>query len=110
MKNQASRRPPLEVDAVGGRGLTTIPATVSATARLGQGSRLGLGIAQATLAAVLALAAAFLKPLGFAEGFIVGTAALVLVVSGVLLVVWSDRDDAVRPANWREETDYRSAA
>jgi hypothetical protein len=64
----------------------------------------GLGIAQALVAAVLALAAAVLKALGFAQGFILGMAGLVLVASGVLLVVWSDRDD--RPA----ETAYRSAA
>jgi glucose uptake protein GlcU len=69
-----------------------------------------LGIAQALLAAVLALAAVVLKALGFAQGVILGTAGLVLVVSGVLLVVWSDRDDRPGVANTPAETAYRSAA
>jgi uncharacterized membrane protein len=69
-----------------------------------------LGIAQALLAAVLALAAVVLKALGFAQGVILGTAGLLLVVSGVLLVVWSDRDDRPRVANKPAETAYRSAA
>jgi hypothetical protein len=110
MKDLASRRSHLQADAVSPLDRARVPRPPILAPGLRQSSPVGLGIAQAALAAVLALAAAFLKPLGFAEGFILGAAGLVLVVSGVLLVVWSDRDDAVRTANWREETDYRSAA
>jgi high-affinity Fe2+/Pb2+ permease len=110
MKELASRRTRFQADAVGAVGVATVPARRLTSAGVGQTSPVGLAMAQATLAALLALAVAFLTPLGFAEGFILATAGLVLVASGVLLVVWSDRDDVVRTAQWRAETDDRSAA
>lgn len=71
----------------------------------GHGSLVELGIAQATLAVVLALAAAFLVSSGLATAFILGTAGVMLVVSGVLLVVWSESDDRASIANGRD-ADY----
>jgi hypothetical protein len=109
MNDLASQRTRFESDAVGAVRLATVPAHPFVIAGLGHGSAVGLGIAQGTLAALLALAAALLGSLGVSAGFILGTAGLVLVVSGVLLVVWSDADDAVRIAATREATDYRSA-
>jgi hypothetical protein len=59
---------------------------------------LELGIAQAAFAVVLALAGAFLEARGFGEAFILGAAGAVLLVSGLLLVVWTDTDTgATRP-------------
>jgi hypothetical protein len=110
MKDLASRREHIPADAVRPGTLAAVPANPMVTAGLGHGSPVGLGIAQALLAAVLALAAVVLKALGFAQGVILGTAGLVLVASGVLLVVWSDRDDRPRVANTPAETAYRSAA
>ena len=60
------------------------------TAPRAPGSPVGLGIAQATLAAGLAIGAVVLGPLGLSQGFILGAAGVVLVASGVLLVVRSD--------------------
>jgi hypothetical protein len=59
---------------------------------------LELGIAQAAFAVVLALAGAFLEARGLGEAFILGAAGAVLLVTGLLLVVWTDTDTgATRP-------------
>jgi hypothetical protein len=99
MTDRAARRTHAQTGPADQVGLTTVASHQFVTAGLGHGSLVELGIAQATLAAVLALAAAFLKPWGVAQGFLLGAAGVVLVVSGVLLVVWSDPGDAVRIAN-----------
>ncbi len=61
------------------------------------GSPVELGIAQATLAVVLALAASFLQAHGVAGPFVLGAASVLLVVSGLLLVVWSEPDKRANP-------------
>jgi hypothetical protein len=85
-------------DAPGRVRLAIVPAHPDGRARVGRGSPVELGVAQAALAAVLALAASFLEARGVAQLFLLGAASLVLVVSGPLLVVWSDPDDGANPA------------
>ena len=89
-------------EAVGHVSLTTVPAHPVVRPAFGYGSPVGLGIAQAILAAVLALAASFLEARGWGEAFILGAASVVLVVSGLLLVVWSDPDDGANVGSGHE--------
>lgn len=105
MTDTAARRTHARRGPVDRVGLTTVAAQPFVTAVPGRGSLVELGIAQATLAAVLALAVGFLTPSGLAVEFILGAAAVMLVVSGVLLVVWSDPDDRARIVN-RRGADY----
>lgn len=93
MTDATRLRPPALAEAAGDVSLAT--GRIHPVVRPGFGYRspVGLGIAQATLAAVLALAASFLETRGFGEAFTLGAASVVLVVSGLLLVVWSDPDD-----------------
>lgn len=97
MNDAAPRRSSVPAEAVGHVGLPTLTAHPGLRAGLRHGSPLELVVAQATVAALLALAASFLTGRGLGEGFILGAAALVLVVSGLLLVVWSDPDDRAQP-------------
>lgn len=84
--------------AIGPVRLATVPAHAGVRAWPGYGSPVALGVTQATLAAGLALAVSFAEKRGVAELFLLGAASLVLVISGLLLVVWSDSDDgANRP-------------
>jgi hypothetical protein len=85
-------------DAPGHVRLAVVPAHTDVRARVGRGSPVELVVAQAALAAVLALAASFLEARGVARLFLLGAASLVLVVSGPLLVVWSDPDDSANRA------------
>jgi hypothetical protein len=85
--------------AAGHARLAIAPAQRGVRTRPARGSPVELGVAQATLAAVLALAASFLEARGVAQLFLLGAASLVLVVSGPLLVVWSDPDDGANRAH-----------
>src|SRR5713101_5702625 len=89
-------------EAVGHVSLATAARSVVRPA-FGYGSPVGLGIAQAILAAVLALAASSFEARGWGEAFILGAASVVLVVSGLLLVVWSDPDDGANVGSGHEE-------
>lgn len=91
MKHATPRR---TGEAVGSVGLTAVAAL---GAVLRHGSLLELGIAQAALAVLLALAGAFLEARGLGEGFLLGAAGAVLLVSGLLLVLWTDRDTDAKP-------------
>ncbi len=97
MKDAAPRHTGERADAVGHVSLATFPALPVVRAGLRHGSPVGLGNAQATLAAVLALGASFLKGRGLADAFLLGAAGVVLIVSGPPLVVWSDRDEGGKP-------------
>lgn len=101
MTDTAARRTHAQMGPADRVGLATVAAQRFVTAVLERRSLVRLGMAQATLAAVLALAVAFLTPSGLAVEFILGGAAVMLVVSGTLLGVWSDADDRARIANWR---------
>lgn len=83
-------------DAVGRVGLAAV-AHPGLLAALRRRSPLELGIAQATFAGLLALAALFLERWGVAEAFVLGAAGAVLLVSALLLVLWTDQDDGAKP-------------
>ncbi len=96
MMDAARRRTGVLVETAGPVSLATIPVHPVVRPGLGYGSPVGLAIAQATVAAALALAASFLEARGWGEVFTLGAASVVLVVSGLLLVVWSDPDDGAK--------------
>ena len=78
--------------AVGSAAVTALGGV-----RVGHALLLELGIAQAGFAVVLALAGAFLETRGWGDAFILGAAGAVLLVSGLLLVLWTDPDTDVKP-------------
>jgi hypothetical protein len=80
-------------DAAGRVSRSTVPVHLVVRPGRGFGAPVGLLVAQATVAMVLALAVSFLQARGWGAAFTLGAASVVLVVSGLLLVVWSDPDD-----------------
>lgn len=92
MKHSVPQSTSVQPQAVSPVRLAIVPARAGVRAWLSHSSPVELGVAQATLAVALALAVYFFEARGVAKFFLLGAASLVLVISGLLLVVWSDPD------------------
>jgi hypothetical protein len=104
MMDATPRRTGVLANAARRVSVATVPALRVVRPAFGYGSPVGLGVAQATLAALLAFGATFLEARGFGAAFTVGAASALLVANGLLLVVWSDRDDGANVGSGHQGT------